>query len=178
MPSLPNPTTHKGWPHHRGLRPLLFSNSSVGSFTSHKNRSVKALWDRTYGFSFLSDKTRKSNHLQITLQRQHFLLKKDPKCWSGRGLNPRPPTQQSGALPTDLTRQRLKIMDDQWDTVEPRLMATSLLWPFFWLPSKNHHTFSCKKALIKMATMLIRPIFFGPMVAVLTGFHCYLLGWH
>ena len=33
MPSLPNPTTLKGWPHHRGLRPLAFSNSSVGSFT-------------------------------------------------------------------------------------------------------------------------------------------------
>ena len=24
VPSLPNPTTRKGWPHHRGLRPLLF----------------------------------------------------------------------------------------------------------------------------------------------------------
>ena len=47
---LPNPTTRKGWPHHRGLRPLLFSNSDVGSFTFHKNKSVKVLWDRTYGF--------------------------------------------------------------------------------------------------------------------------------
>ena len=45
----PNPTTRKGWPHHRGLPPLLFSNSGVGSF-------------------------RKSNHLQMSLQRQHFLL--------------------------------------------------------------------------------------------------------
>ena len=64
----------EGWPQHRGLRPLLFSNSGVGSFTSHKNRSVKVLWDGTYGFSSLSEKTRKSNHLQISLQRQHFLL--------------------------------------------------------------------------------------------------------
>ena len=64
----------EGWPHHRGLRPLLFSNSGVGSFTSHKNRSVKVLWDGTYGFSSLSEKTRKSNHLQMSLQRQHFLL--------------------------------------------------------------------------------------------------------
>ena len=38
-----NPTTRKGWPHRRGLRPLPFSNSSVGFFTSHKNRSVKVL---------------------------------------------------------------------------------------------------------------------------------------
>ena len=50
VPSLPNPTTRKGWPHHRGLRPLLFSNSDVGSFTSHKNKSVEVLWDGTYGF--------------------------------------------------------------------------------------------------------------------------------
>ena len=58
----------------RGLRPPLFSNSDVGSFTSHKNKSVKVLWDGTYGFSSLSEKTRKSNHLQMSLQRQHFLL--------------------------------------------------------------------------------------------------------
>ena len=64
----------EGWPQHRGLRPLLFSNSGVGSFTSHKNRSVKVLWDGTYGFSSLSEKTRKSKHLQMSLQRQHFLL--------------------------------------------------------------------------------------------------------
>ena len=32
VPSLPNPTTCKGWPHHRGLRPPLFSNRGVGSF--------------------------------------------------------------------------------------------------------------------------------------------------
>ena len=74
VPSLPNPTTRKGWPNHRGLRPLLISNSGVGSSTSDKNRSVKMLWDRTYSFSSLSEKTRKSNHLQMSLQRQHFLL--------------------------------------------------------------------------------------------------------
>ena len=70
----PIPQPVKGWPHHRGLRLLLFSKSSVGSFTSHKNKSVKVLWDGTYGFSSLSEKTRKSNHLQMSLQRQHFLL--------------------------------------------------------------------------------------------------------
>ena len=74
VPSLPNPTTRKGWSHHRGLRPLLFSNSDVGSFTSHENKSVKVLWEGTYGFSSLSEKTRKSYHLQMSLERQHFLL--------------------------------------------------------------------------------------------------------
>ena len=28
----------EGWPQHQGLRPLLFSNSGVGSFTSYKNQ--------------------------------------------------------------------------------------------------------------------------------------------
>ena len=34
----------------------------------------KGLWDGAYGLSFLSEKTRKSNRLQMLLQRQHFLL--------------------------------------------------------------------------------------------------------
>ena len=72
--SLRNPTTREGWPHHRGLRPLLLSNSDVGSLTFHKNKSVKVLWDRTYGFLSLSEKTRKSSHLQMWLHRQHLLL--------------------------------------------------------------------------------------------------------
>ena len=73
VPSLTNPTTRKGWPHHRGLQPLLFLNSDVGSFTSHKKKSVKVLWDGTYDCRPYP-KTRKPNHLQISLQRQHFLL--------------------------------------------------------------------------------------------------------
>ena len=40
---------------------------------SHKNKSGKVLWDGTYGFSSLSEKTRKYNHLQMSLRRQHFL---------------------------------------------------------------------------------------------------------
>ena len=90
VPSLPNPTTRKGWPHHRDLRPLLFSNSDVGSFTSHKNKSVKVLWDGTCGFSSLSEKDRKSNQLQMSLQRQHFLLSyfKTLSVVPAGGLNP------------------------------------------------------------------------------------------
>ena len=34
----------------------------------------EVLWDGTYGFSSLSEKTRKSNRLQMLSQRQHFLL--------------------------------------------------------------------------------------------------------
>ena len=38
------PVMCEGWPQHRGLRPLLFSNSGMGSFTFHKNQiSVSAV---------------------------------------------------------------------------------------------------------------------------------------
>ena len=46
----------------------------MGSFTSHKTQVSESAVRETYGFSSLSDKTRKSNHLQMSLQRQHFLL--------------------------------------------------------------------------------------------------------
>ena len=73
VPSLPNTTIRKGWPHHRGLRPLLFSNSDEGSFTSHKNKSVKVQWDGTTVFCPYPRRLEKSKHLQMSLQRQHFL---------------------------------------------------------------------------------------------------------
>ena len=34
----------------------------------------KGLWEGAYGLSSLSEKTRKSNRLQMLLQRQHFVL--------------------------------------------------------------------------------------------------------
>ena len=111
VPSLPNPTIREGWPHHRGLWPLLFSNSDVDSFTSHKNKSVKVLWDRTYGFLSLSEKTRKSNHLKISFITEAVLssqLFKDPECLSGWGLNTWPRAWQTSALPTELTRRRFR----------------------------------------------------------------------
>ena len=37
-------------------------------------KTVKELWDRAYGFSSLSEKTRKSNHLQMSQQRQHIVF--------------------------------------------------------------------------------------------------------
>ena len=40
-----------------------------------------------------------------------FQVFKDPECWSGGGLNLWPPTQQTGALPTELTRRGLKYLD-------------------------------------------------------------------
>ena len=37
----------------------------MGSFTSHKTQISESAVRETYGFSSLSDKTRKSNHLQM-----------------------------------------------------------------------------------------------------------------
>ena len=54
------------------MSPTLFEQC-VGSFTSHRI-NYEELWDGAHGLSFLSEKTRKSNHLQMSLQRQHFLL--------------------------------------------------------------------------------------------------------
>ena len=52
----------ESWPHHRGLRPLLFSNG-VGSFTSHKNQiSQSAVRPDLQFFVLICEKTRKSNH--------------------------------------------------------------------------------------------------------------------
>ena len=53
-----NDVMSEGWPQDRGLRPLLFSNSGVGSFTSHKNQVSVSTLNGTYGFSSLSEKTK------------------------------------------------------------------------------------------------------------------------
>ena len=47
---------------------------------------------------------------------------------------------------------------------------------FFWPPERqNGHTFSCKKkTLVNTVTPEYGQIFFGPLVSVLTGFHCII----
>ena len=64
--------------------------------------------DGAYYLSSLSEKTRKSNNLQMSLQRQHVLLMyfKTLSVGAVWGSNPRPPAQQSGAIPTELTGRR------------------------------------------------------------------------
>ena len=48
--------------------------SGVGSFTSHENQISVSAVRRDLRFSSLSEKIRKSNRSQMSLQRQHFLL--------------------------------------------------------------------------------------------------------
>jgi len=54
-------------------RPTLF-DKCVGSLTSPANMNNEDAGDGAYGLSSLSEKTRVSNHLQMSLQRQHILL--------------------------------------------------------------------------------------------------------
>ena len=74
---------------------------SVGSLTSHRFITCTRACETR-------KKTRKSNRLQMLLQRRHFLLShlKDPGCWSGRRLNLRPPAQQIDPYPIELTERQ------------------------------------------------------------------------
>ena len=61
----------------------------------------KGLWGGAYGLSSLSEKTRKSNRLQMLLQRQDF------------------PAQQNGACPIELTGRRLfKFLISEQDSAK------------------------------------------------------------
>ena len=78
----------------------------------------KGLWDGAYGLLSLCEKTRKSNRLQIDVITKAALspqLFKDPVCWSGWGLKLRPPAQQTGAYPIELTG-RVTGSQRQWET--------------------------------------------------------------
>ena len=64
---------------------LLFSNSSWVLLRPTEILTFKELWDRSSGLSSLSEMTRKSNHLEMELRRQYFILSYlMTQCWSGR----------------------------------------------------------------------------------------------
>ena len=66
-----------------------WSLSGIKGLTVHRvNEEV--LWDGMYSLSSLPKKTRKSNNLQMSLQRQHFspqLFKDLQGCWCSQSLN-------------------------------------------------------------------------------------------
>ena len=82
--------------------------TSCPTLTSPANQCREDTGDGAYGLSLLSEKTRTSNHLQMSLQRQHILFSYFKTLSVGPDWvsNPRPPARQSGALPTELTRRR------------------------------------------------------------------------
>ena len=71
----------------------------------------KGLWDGAYGLSSLSEKTRRSNRLQMLLQRQHFLLSYVKALSVGltRVWTYTLPAQQTGAYLIELSRWQWKI---------------------------------------------------------------------
>ena len=68
----PNVNVNLSRPSHRRLGPFLFTSRVW--FLSQKNLlHVQGLLDGACDFSFLSEKTNKSNRLQMSLQTQNFL---------------------------------------------------------------------------------------------------------
>ena len=86
----------EGWPQHRGLRPLLFSNCGVSSFRSAQEPDKCKCCETVptgfcpYPFADVITKAALSSQLF-----------KDPECWSAGGSNRWPPAQlQTSSLPT------------------------------------------------------------------------------
>ena len=101
----PHPPSHSHTKdsHSTGIT-LLFSNSAWVLLRPTELSTFKELWGGTCDLSSLSEKTRKSNHLQMKLQRQHFLLSylKTLSVGPVGVSNSRPPASQPGAQPSEL----------------------------------------------------------------------------
>ena len=85
------------------LKWLLGSNLSQWCFTSHESQTSESAVRRRGPTVFRPYPRR-------TVCRCHYKAAlKDPECCSCQGLNTRPPAQQTGALPTELTRRCLML---------------------------------------------------------------------
>ena len=102
-PTSPTPHLHTKDSHSTGIT-LLCSNSAWVLLRPTELSTFKELWDGTSGLSSLSEKTRKSNHLQMKLQRQHFLLSylKTLSVGPVGVSNSQPPASQPGEQPSEL----------------------------------------------------------------------------
>ena len=101
-PTSPTPHSHTKDSHSTGIT-LLFSNSARVLLRPTELSTFKELWDGTSDLSSLSEKTRMSNHLQMKLQGQHFLLSylKTLSVGPVGVSNSRPPVSQPGAQPSE-----------------------------------------------------------------------------
>ena len=102
-PPHPPPHSHTKDSHSTRIT-LLFLNSAWVLLRPIELSTFMELWDGTSGLSSLSEKTRKSNHLQMKLQRQNFLLSylKTPSVGLVGVSNSLPPRSQPSAQPSEL----------------------------------------------------------------------------
>ena len=77
----------------------------VGSFASHRHKKIKGLCEGSYDSSSFSKRSGESNHLQMSLRRQHFLLSylKTLSVGPAVVLNLRPPAHWPNAQITEPT---------------------------------------------------------------------------
>ena len=102
----------------RTLCPTL-CGKCVGSLTSPANQYTEDAGDGAYGLSSLSEKTKTSNHLEMSLQKKHILLSYFKTLSVGPvwGLNPRPPAHRNSHLMWK--KQSEKFCSKQWDWSDP-----------------------------------------------------------
>ena len=121
--------------------PTLY-DECVGYLTFPASHYSKDTGDGAYGLSSLSEKTRISNHLQMSLQRQHILLSyfktlSVAPVWDS---NPRPPVRYSDALPTELTGHILPCTRDAFKRpINCHLFVEIWHISSFHLSARNQH---------------------------------------
>ena len=107
----------KGWPHHRGLCPLLFSYSGVGSLTSHKEPDKWKCCERErtvfrpYPWGLESLTVCRCHNKGNTFFLSYFKTVNVGPAWV---WNLRPPAHQIGALTAELTRGRSVETSSFW----------------------------------------------------------------
>ena len=98
-------------PPRRELRCLLFTNSWFCNVPQNF-LFVQRLWDTAYSLLSLSEYTRKSSHFQMSLQRQHFLLRPWVLVWLG--FEPVASCMEEQYLSNWAYRADLAILNKRW----------------------------------------------------------------
>ena len=142
----------------------------------------KVLWDRTCGFSSSSEKTRKSNRSQMSLQRQHFLLIYLKILSVGAaGVWTRDLPLRGPALYqlTELTRRRL--INQDWSNIQSKNYGdNSLMSQECTEALCSFHVKGTKwngKQIKPLIINAILFIFFEPAIVVNRYLTCALFNW-
>ena len=115
----------------RGLNVYFATFFTRKTITALDPNSLKFCHLTTWGLS-LSEKTRKSNRLQMSLERQHFLLsikRPLPKCWSGRCVEPA--TSRSADRRLSSWANRMEKNDQSWILEKHRTKYLNVVYPLF-----------------------------------------------